>query len=128
VTKAPVAPVVPPKLPDIVLRLVTAGMNPDKEIQPLNDGDEPSRNVTKTNISIEATCPDCPSISKITFLYNNKSQVESGAPYLLAGNNGLINIAVDYLKTNGMKTVGVKVYDVNSAVIAERTIVFTIVA
>jgi hypothetical protein len=130
VTAKPVshAPVVAPQLPKIILNLVTARLAVDEVIQELVGGDVVSRAVVGTYISIAATCPEVPNISKITFYYASTiGHVETAAPYLMQGNTGTKNTPVNYLKTTGAKQVSVKVYDSAGLVRAERILDFTIV-
>lgn len=120
-------PVPVPELPMINFDLMTARLDVDTVIQTLHDGDVLNRAETGTWVSIRATAPAVPIISRITFRYRFTSHVESLEPYLMGGNNGPKNTPVNYLKTTGKKTVSAKVYDGNGAVVAERTINFEIV-
>lgn len=119
-------PTIPPStLGEITgLVLTTAGQPIDTDIKPITEGSTIDRSVDGSKLGVKATTNGA--IAKVIFSYEANQWIESVSPYVLDGNSGTTNTNVQYLASNGSKTITVRAYDGSNQEIDSLQVSFTV--
>jgi hypothetical protein len=124
----PVSPPVNPPVAPIDITFFLMDANADSEIGPLESGETVDLSVVGNSLSIRADVTV--SVNSVEFVWTDGTaqvHAEGGAPYAMTGNSGTDYFVVDYLGSTGTKEVKVTAKSSTGAILATKTITFTVV-